>query len=194
MRRGRGALAALCMMVCGLATSASAQDMKAVERGEIDVRTRAVKGSEAPQAIVTAIIDAPPEAVWAYVSDCARYHKTFERIKRSKLLEQKGNEYVCEVEVELPFPFDNLVGVTRAVHTVEPGKQWRRAWTLVRGDYNVNTGSWELKPYGADGKKTLAIYTVHADPKNSVPDWVRNKAQKSSLPDMMKRLRALTKK
>jgi ribosome-associated toxin RatA of RatAB toxin-antitoxin module len=175
-------------------SAASAQDMKALERGEVLVKVQEVKGSEAPRAIVTAIIDAPPEDVWRLVSDCKRYSKIFDRIKRSKLLEQKGSEYVCEVEVELPFPFSNLVGVTRAIHTVEAGKEWRRAWTLVRGDYHTNTGSWVLKPHGADGKKTLAVYTVHADPKNAVPDWLRNKAQKSTLPDMMKRLRVEVKR
>lgn len=190
MRRW-GWLAATVIFFC--AGSASAQDMKAVARGEVDVRSQDVKGSDAPRIVVTALINASPEAVWKIVSDCRNYTKTFDRIKRSKLLEQKDNTFLCEVEVELPFPFSNLVGVTRAVHTVEPGKEWKRAWTLVRGDYNTNTGSWVLRPYGEDGKRTLAIYTIHADPKNSVPDWVRNKAQKSSLPDMMLRLRKMTK-
>ena len=82
-------------------SAANAQDMKALERGEVLVKVQEVKGSDAPRAIVTAIIDAPPEDVWRLVSDCKRYSKIFDRIKRSKLLEQKGSEYVCEVEIEL---------------------------------------------------------------------------------------------
>jgi ribosome-associated toxin RatA of RatAB toxin-antitoxin module len=172
---------------------ASAQDMKALERGEVDVKIYSVKGSDAPKAVVTAIIDAAPEKVWEIIRDCRHYNKRFDRVKTSKLIEQKDNTFTCEVEIELPFPFSNLVGVTKATHTVEAGKSWKRAWTLVRGDYHVNDGSWELKPYG-DGTRTLAIYKIHADPKNAVPDWLRNKAQKSTLPDMITRLRKEVKK
>ena len=163
------------------------------EDGTITVKAYGVKGSEAPKIVVKAIIDAPIEKVWAVVSDCNTYKDHFDRIERSKELKRQGKVVFCETEVDLPFPMSNLTAQTRAVH-VETGPVWSRKWTLVKGDYLVNDGSWVVHRHKGSPTRTFAIYTIHAEPTTSVPDWVRNKAQKSALPDMIKRLRKEVKK
>ena len=51
---------------CGLlATASLAADVESrLAAGEVVVTTRAVAGCELPEAIVQAVIDAPPAAVW----------------------------------------------------------------------------------------------------------------------------------
>lgn len=169
-------------------------DDASLDTGKIQVKITPVKGSSAPRVQVTAVVDAPPAKVWSIVSDCTKYPTRFDRIKRARLVRKEGPDvFVCEVELVLPFPYDNLVGVTRSRHTYVDGV-YTRAWTLVGGDYHRNEGSWVVKPWGDKGTRSLVIYTVHAEPSNSVPDWIRNKAQKSALPDMIDRLRSEARK
>ncbi|MFP4596820.1 MAG: SRPBCC family protein [Persicimonas sp.] len=184
-------LVALCI-VAG-ASAAIAQDRASLSKGEIHVATEDVAGSDVPSMTMTAVIDAPPQKVWEIVSDCDKYESRMPNINEARELKREGNKVFCEVEVDLPFPLSNLTAVTEAVHKTS-SKKWSRTWTLVRGDYSVNNGSWVLSPFEDDAKRTLAVYTVHADPDTFVPDWAREKAQKSSFPDLMERLRKEVKK
>ncbi len=181
-----GGLLALAMMV---PTSGASQSKDFLSKGKISVRTVAVKGSDAPRAIVTGVVNAPPEKVWKVLENCNNYKKTFGRLISSKLLKQSGDQYICKVVVDMPFPLGDLSGVTRATHKVEPGKEWSRKWTLIRGDYTRNDGSWVVRPFGDAGTRSWVQYQVHAEPNIPIPGWIRNEAQKSTLPDMSKKLR-----
>lgn len=173
--------------------SSFAQSMDWLGKGNISVKTRAMKNTDNPEVIVKAVIDAPPEKVWKIVADCSRYKQTMNRVASSKQISVKGDEVVCEVEIDMPFPFSNLNGRTKAVHTITP-KRLERRWSLVKGDYKYNNGSWVLEPFDASGQRTLATYRIHAEPNTSVPDWLREKAQKKSLPEMIERVRKEVKK
>ena len=176
-----------------LAAPAQAQSKEWLDKGNISVKSRAVKGTSTPETLVVAVVDAAPEVVWRLVSDCAKYKKTMNRIASSKLLSQTGDEHICEVEIEMPFPLSNLKGTTRAKHQVS-AQRWERSWSLIKGDYKFNNGSWVLEPFEGSSQRTLVTYRVHAEPTTSVPDWVRERAQKKSLPEMIERLRQEAKK
>ncbi len=157
-------------------------------RGEVVISTKKVAGSDIPSMKAMAVIDAPAERLWKIVDDCANYKKTMPRIVASEEVSRKGNKVRCKTTLEMPFPLDNLTATTEATLTVQPGKQFKRAWTLVEGDFKRNTGSWTLLPY-EDGKKTLAIYEVHAEPNIAVPDAIQKAAQRKSVPQLFERLR-----
>ncbi|MEZ4459946.1 MAG: SRPBCC family protein [bacterium] len=161
--------------------------------GEIIVETKAVKNSDIPQAIVTAVIDAPPANVWAIISDCNHYEKNMIRVAEAKELSRKGDEVVCEVTTDMPFPLSNLTAQTRAKHTVGP-PVWSREWKLIKGDYKSNEGGWRIQSFDLEGTKSLVVYTVHAVPDMMVPDSLIKKAQRDTLPDLMKNLRKKVKK
>lgn len=180
-------------LMIGLPDSASAQSNAALSKGEISVDTIEVKGSDMPKVVVKGVIDAPPAKVWQIVSDCAKYQKTMTRIKASKLVKKTGDTYICDVTVELPFPMSNLRATTTAKHISGP-PVWSRTWTLLEGDYELNDGSWKLEEFAGDANRTFATYTVHAIPNTSVPGWVRKRAQESSMPDIIKRIREEVKK
>ncbi len=176
-----------------LPLNAAAQSNEAMSKGEISVDTIEVKGSDMPKVVVKGVIDAPPAKVWQIVSNCAQYSKTMTRIKSSKLVKQSGDTYICDVTVELPFPLSNLRATTTAKHVAGP-PVWSRTWTLLEGDYQRNDGSWKLEEFAGDPNRTFATYTVHAIPNTSVPGWMRKRAQESSMPDVIKRLREEVKK
>ena len=159
--------------------------------GEILVTAQNVAGSDVPKAIVKGVINAPPQRVWDIVSNCDRYEGRLPRIRAAREIERSGNTVVCEVTVALPFPISDLTARTRATHTEGP-REWRREWTLIEGDYQRNDGSWVLTPFQGDPNRTLAVYTVHAEPNSRVPQRLRNRAQESSLPDVIETLRNLT--
>ncbi|HVK65010.1 MAG TPA: SRPBCC family protein [Polyangium sp.] len=151
-----------------------------------DIRVVEVKGSDTPKVVAKAVIDQPPEKVWQVVSECASYKKRMPRIEASKLVKQDGNKHTCEVTIAMPFPLSNLTAVTEAVHEVND-KGMSRRWKLLRGDYKFNEGSWEVKPHDG-GKKSLLVYTVHAEPNTALPGWIREAAQKKAIPELFERV------
>jgi ribosome-associated toxin RatA of RatAB toxin-antitoxin module len=162
---------------------------------DIRVTSEAVTGSEVPWSIVEATIAAPAAAVWSVVSTCADYDKTMPNIGRSRELSRTGDEAssfttVCEVTADLPFPFSDLTSVNRAVHTVEPGKRYVRAWTMVRGDYDFNEGSWTI--VALDERTSRATYRLRVRPKMPVPDSMLGTFQEKTMPKIIERLRART--
>lgn len=180
--------ALLCTTLCATAlttlpgTTASADDL------HVNVTTVEVKGSDTPKVVAKATIPLPPEKIWKVVSDCAHYKERMPHIAASTLLKQDGNRFTCKVTIAMPFPLSNLTAETEAVHT-ESAEGMSRRWKLIRGDYKVNEGSWEIKP--ADGgQKSIVTYSVHAEPNNSVPAWLREAAQKKAIPEMFERVKS----
>lgn len=155
---------------------------------KVDIKTFAVPGSDTPKIVMSATLDVPPRKVWAIINDCSRYKERMPRVAAAKQLKKEGNVYTCEVTIDMPFPLSNLTAVTEATHE-ESDKGMSRRWKLVRGDYKVNTGSWEIKPADPDGKTSFVVYTVHAEPNTSIPAAIREAAQKKTLPDLMARVR-----
>jgi ribosome-associated toxin RatA of RatAB toxin-antitoxin module len=171
----------------------SAEDAdKRLAAGEVLVSDEEVKGSEVPRVTLRAVIEAPPEKVWAIVDDCGNYQKTMPHIAASKQLERDAGYVICTVTASLPFPLPNLTSTTRGAITVEPGVRWSREWTFVGGDYNMHSGGWVLTPYKGDPRRTLVDYHLHVDPKVHVPQTFITTGQRRSLPEMIVRLREQT--
>ena len=184
------AVAAMLALILWPPDAAAKDWNRALDQGEILVYTTAVKGSDVPATVVKAVINAAPEKVWDIVSHCARYPRTMVHIKAATEVSRKGNDIVCRVTVDMPFPYSDLTATTRVVHQVGGGR-WSRRWTLMHGDYTANSGSWLLQPFGGDKNRTLAVYSAHAAPKAWVPGWIRVSAQKRTLPEMIVKMRKL---
>ena len=184
-------IAALALLagVCDSARALAADDIR--------TWTEAVPGSSAPFLVAEGVVDAAPAAVWAIVANCADYVKNLPSIVASKELSREGDEHskattVCEVVFDAPFPFSDLTSVSRATLTAdEKSGRYSREWTLIRGDYEVNEGSWQLVPVDG-GAKTKVTYRIHAKPKLPVPDSLIARTQMSTLPQVIERLRERT--
>ncbi len=165
---------------------------------DITVVVEPVKGSETPVNVASAVIDAPAEAVWKIVSHCADYPTTMVKIAAAEEQKREGDENssfitVCKVTADLPFPLPDLVSVSRAVHTVEPGVKYVRAWKLISGDYEINEGSWTVVAID-DGKRSKVTYRLRAKPKLALPESMLAGFTKDTLPKVMKNLQETTKK
>src|SRR5258706_6833630 len=158
-RMRRNSIAALLAAVCCARAAAAAA------AAEIKTWTEPENAAGAPTYAAEGIIDAPPAAVWALVSRCADYAVTMPSISASKELSRTGDEHskfttVCEVTADVPFPFSDLTSVSRATLTVdEKSGHYSRAWQLIRGDYDVNEGSWRLVPLDG-GTRTVVTYRI----------------------------------
>lgn len=134
------------------------------------------------------LIDAPSAEVWPVLRDCQHFSLFMPRTKESSIKEEEGGP-LCHVELRLPFPLMNLWSDTRSVHREEPAGHFLRAWTLVRGTYRRNNGSWSIVPWGAEGKKSLVVYFIDSDPSILIPDAILRSAQTGSLPDVFAAIR-----
>jgi ribosome-associated toxin RatA of RatAB toxin-antitoxin module len=182
------ALAPLLAVFCCGAAALAADDIKTWTEPET---------AGAPTYCAEGVVDAPPAAVWALVSRCADYVKNMPSISASKELSREGDEQtkfttICEVAAHVPFPFSDLVSVSRATLTVDAKSgSYTREWTLIRGDYEVNEGSWRLVPVDG-GAKTKVTYRIHVKPKLALPDSMIRRTQETRLPQVIQYLRDRT--
>jgi len=133
------------------------------------------------------LIEAPSQEVWPVLRDCQHFATFMPRTKASAMNVEDGVP-LCHVELRLPFPLTDLWSDTKSVQREEPSGHFHRAWTLVRGTYHRNSGSWTVIPW-SDGKKTLVVYAIDSDPKMIVPDAILRSAQTGSLPDVFASIR-----
>jgi ribosome-associated toxin RatA of RatAB toxin-antitoxin module len=187
-RFARGGAAAILAGVLAALPGPASGDDELPAPGQVEVKSYAVPGSSVPKIVVRGVMDLPAKKIWAIVSDCAHYKDHLPRVAASELLKVEGNVHTCKVTIAMPFPLSNLTGVTAAVHEESDAGMSRR-WKLLSGDYKVNDGSWEVKPLDKAGTRSLVTYSIHADPNTSVPDWIRESAQKKTLPEMFERVR-----
>jgi len=159
--------------------------------GEVYVRVVDIPKSPMPKIIAEGIIKTAPKSLWAVISDCENFKKTMPNIKHSKHLGFVKGLKRCELIVDLPFPLSNLRSVVD-VKLQESDKVFTRVWHLVEGDYHKNDGEWKLTAR-PDGYTHLR-YTVHVEPKISVPDFIQRAAQKSKIPGVFENFTDLMKR
>lgn len=162
-------------------------DLKKLEANEVVVREVTPTDNKGVAAVSMALIDAPTTEVWPVLRDCQHFSTFMPKTKKSVIVEENG-EKLCHIELRLPFPLTDLWAETRSVIREEPTGHFLRSWSLVRGLYHRNNGSWHVLPW-AEGKKTLVVYTLDTDPKMIVPDALIRSAQTGSLPDVFVAIR-----
>jgi uncharacterized protein YndB with AHSA1/START domain len=162
---------------------------KRLQRGDIVVVSKPDANTKMPRVKAIAVIDAPPETVWAVVSDCIRIASVLGNSKAERIV-QAGQKPRCRVTVDMPFPLGELVSVTQSTHDVVPGRRWKSRWQLVAGDYRANDGGWTLEPFEGDKGRTLVVYEIHADPDIPVPASVIEERQKERMRNLIENLRS----
>jgi len=180
---------AVALLVPASTTAKSERDKtkSKLRRGEVIVKTSAMKGSKYPKVLAMGLIDVPPSKLWDVIGDCNKYKGNLPNIVEAKLLKRSKGKERCKVVVSIPL-LPNLTAVTDAVETVVPDQKYVREWKLVKGDYKANVGKWTLMPFEGPNK-TLAVYETHVAPKMEVPPNIQRMAIRNSLPGMYKLLR-----
>lgn len=179
--------------ICVFPLPTQAEDSEALAQGKVFVSQVRKKAFPNPGVRARGVIRAPMEKIWPLIDQCARYTETMQRVADSREISRNGNQVVCEITVDLPFPLSNIRASTQATHTVEPGKRYQRAWKLLEGDYAYNQGSWTLEPFQGSTDATLVTYETFVEPKTLIPDSIRNMAQKKTIPELYDHLRSQVK-
>ena len=103
----------------------------------------------------------------------------------------------------LPFPFRDRAMCERfsfsveekwGIHKISWVEDWKMAPHNEEKVINmpIARGSWEFKPIGTN--RSVATYTVHADPGGSIPAWMANSVVKKGLPKELKNIEVIAQK
>lgn len=189
----------LCLSVLLLSSLAVAEPLTApttltdaersqLEKGEIIIHPQRPTDGKGVAVQAFGLVEARSTEVWPVLRDCQHFSQFMPRTKDSASTVEDGAT-ICHVELNMPFPLMNLWSDSRSVVREEAGGSYQRSWSLVRGTYRRNSGSWLLVPYGPEQKQSLIVYTLDSDPAILIPDGILRSAQVGSLPDMFKAIR-----
>lgn len=116
--------------------------------------------------------------------ECEHFQKFMPRTLSSTVSKKKAHTATCEVVVDMPFPFDDLESTVDTKWGDTESGVWRRSWSLVRGSFNRNRGSWTVIDTD-DPNQSIVVYEASVDPKVSIPDFILRAAQVNTIPDLM---------
>lgn len=168
----------------------------------ITVLARTPEGGSVSEVKATALVDAPPHDVWRVIRDYNNYSKTMPYTDESRVLasEQEGKitVFYCLVNAPLVDKRDFIIRI-RDESDWKDGKGFlKSAWTVTTDGapavrdgvvrVKLNNGYWLLEPR-EEGKKTFVTYYLYTDPGGSLPKWIADKANKTSVPDVLRAVR-----
>ncbi|MAE93115.1 MAG: hypothetical protein CL910_00500 [Deltaproteobacteria bacterium] len=187
----------LSLLVAGAAAAVEAPDLDTeqrvrLDRGDVIVLEASPTNGEGFAYRSFGVVDAPSARVWPVVSDCGDLDEFMPRMIRADQFDEQGTSYVCETEIELPFPLSNRTNAARSFLEELPGGIFRRQWSLVPGDWDWhrNDGSWTVWPWGEALDRTLLEYKMDAWLKTRLPDFVLDAAQSIQAPAAFDAIRA----
>jgi ribosome-associated toxin RatA of RatAB toxin-antitoxin module len=188
---GRAWLAiALCLSLAAAADEPAGEELDArIGQGEVVVEASRVEGYGQPALRTFAVIDAPPEAVFALVDDCAGYVGVMPRVATSAETAREGDTSTCSWVVDMPFPMGDLSTEVAVTRTLTPGR-WRREFKQTRGDFLRNEGQWTLTPFRGDGARTRVDYRLFVAMDTVLPDAFVKRGQHGAMKDLLANLRA----
>ena len=192
MKQNRHRLVLICCIaLLGFAVPATGETntREQLAKGEILVTSKKRQEFPRPGVKAVGVVKASMERIWPLIDQCGNYTTTMQRVVKSTELSRQDNIVICEITVDLPFPLDDITAKTRAIHTVKPGKMYKREWKLISGDYEYNEGSWTLVPFGNSAEETLVVYETQVEPTTMIPNSIRNLAQKKTIPALFEHLR-----
>jgi hypothetical protein len=160
--------------------------------GEVLLASREVGPRSLAEELGRGIVEAPPERVFAALTDFAHYREWVPFVKSSDAAPQGDGAVISFQSLVLPFPLGKRFYKIRASSGVEghgEARVWRTWWTYVPGSGNVvdHHGWWILVPYGAS--RTLAACALYTDPGRGVPAWAAHRGTAMTMPYVFSGLR-----
>lgn len=170
---------------------AAADEEHRLAAGEVVVHLVERRGGGPEEGVGRAVIDAPPERVFAALTDFAHYREWVPFVTRSDARPQPDGSVLSAQTLDLPGLLGRRHYTVRAVSRVETGREGRlfeTRWTYVPGSGNVadQRGSWSVTGLGAG--RSLATCRLWTDPGDA-PTWMMNRATARSLPWIFQGLR-----
>ena len=174
-----------------LATEALTQaELNALLRGEAVVRVSRdaqSKSVSSGQGFAAIDIPAPPEAVFAAMTDCARAKRYVKNLVSCKVLQRdpKGAWEVRETMVRLSVALPDF----RAVARLDYDRPKQIRFRQTEGSFDYAQGQWDLMAY-REGRTTRVFYRVRAGTSIPIPEFLLQNLIETDLPETLKALRA----
>ncbi|MCP5057835.1 MAG: hypothetical protein GY937_14110 [bacterium] len=175
----------------GLLPALSVDQWEVLERGEVVVTELPPNGGNGYAYKTYGLVEAAPAHVWRVIQDCDQLDEYMPRMALAVETEQTENSYVCETEIDLPFPLSNRRNKARSILERLAGGVFQRHWTLTDGDwdYHRHDGSWTIHPWGDAGERSLLENWIDSWPKTAVPDFVVDAARTVQAPAAFEAIR-----
>ena len=165
----------------------------------IRVWARDVPGSNIREVKAESVIAAPAETVWAVVNDQPHYTEFMPYAKEVRVFsEDAGTNARYEYQLIDPPLVSRRDYTLQATFDANPAEgRYRRSWTAAndkgpkpRQDVvrvTVCEGYWQIERL--TDKTARVTYWLYTDPGGSVPTWMANKANTTSVPNLMRAVR-----
>ncbi|MBW2242185.1 MAG: hypothetical protein JRH01_09380 [Deltaproteobacteria bacterium] len=175
----------------GLLPALSVDQWQVLERGEVVVTQLPPAGGQGYAYKTYGLVEAAPARVWGVIQDCEHLDEYMPRMALAVETEQTETSYVCETEIDLPFPLSNRRNKALSILEQLPGGIFKRHWSLTDGnwDYYRHDGSWTIHPWGEDGERSLLENWIDSWPKNAVPDFIVHAARTVQAPEAFEAIR-----
>lgn len=124
----------------------------------------AQRDGDGGEAQATMDVDAPPSAVWAILSDCAKARSFMRSLISCRVLESGDGWDVREHRSRGWVLHPVMRNVSRI--TLEPNR--RLSFRLIEGDWTRSDGEWTLAPIDG-GRGTHVTYRINAAVPGGIP-------------------------
>lgn len=164
----------------------------------IRVWVRDVPGGTVREVKAESIVNLPAEKVWSVLRDTSTYVEFMPYLVECAVVGPAGPNALFEYQLIDPPIVDKRDYTLRVVVTEDPERGfWQRRWTpaneagpaeregVVR--VSVCDGTWTVERLGS--QSTRLEYWLYTDPGGSIPTWVANKANTTSVPDLLDAVR-----
>jgi len=177
-----------------LVADESAKDWTEVSNSDgLTVYSHPRPGTNVAEMKVQGMIDAPPQVIWKGIRDYANYAKNQPYTDEGKVMETEGGDKVIYFYSVVNAPLVDrrdycikvldeskwddgkgyLLVTWKETDKCPPPKEG-----LVR--VKATDGYWRLEPR-ENGTKTYATYVIFTDPSGSIPQWIVNTGNKSTV-------------
>lgn len=180
-------LVALCLVAPGEPAWEPVKDADGVR-----VFARAVGSGGVREVKAETVVATPPPRVLAVLEDVEHYVDFMPYMSEARVLRRFAGGHIEYQHIDPPFVDERDYALEVRITTDADGTL-RRRWTEANGEapppvegrvrVPINRGSWTLAPL--PGGRTAITYHVHSDPGGSLPAWLVNKANTTSIPDLL---------
>ena len=144
-------------------------------------------------------VDAPPDVVFAVVTDVEAHPKFMPYTKESKIVEHiNANEVIAYQVIAAPLVSERDYFLhIKLIPGASPATVWRSEWNAVP-DYKpeakglvrmrIAEGYWLFEPLDG-GKRTRVTYTSLTNIGGSIPGWIVNMSNKGIIPKIFESVR-----
>ncbi len=173
-------------------------DREEIKKGKVVAILQDIPGSPVKIGKGVGVIDEPPAVVMQVITDLNNYKTFMPFTKESEVdLKRSGGDVIYFYsKLKVPLVDDRFytLKMTSEENVDGLSGSFFISWSLdpeKEANLYLNSGSWKLVPYGPDGNKTLAFYTVITDPGGNIPNFIKNKSTKVGVPSVFE---AITKR